>query len=227
MEARVTIRGLIFDFDGLILDTEEPDYLAWQEVYVAHGATLPLEVWAEHVGTVGTFDPAEYLEAQTGRAVNRDAAKAEQRRRVLELIHAQPVLPGVLDYIAEAQRRGFALGVASSASRDWVMSHLERLDLLKHFGVVRTNTDTGTYKPDPAVYRAALDALGLAGPDAIAFEDSAHGLAAAKAAGMFAVAVPNAATRGLALDIADRVLVSLADVPLSQLLTEIEAKDGM
>lgn len=221
----MTIRGLIFDFDGLILDTEEPDYLAWQEVYVAHGATLPLEVWAEHVGTVGTFDPAEYLEEQTGRKVDREAAKAEQRRRVLELIHAQPVLPGVWEYLAEAERRGLALGVASSASRDWVIGHLERLDLLRHFGAVRTATDVGTYKPDPSVYRATLDALGLTGPDAVAFEDSAHGLAAAKATGMIAVAVPNAATRGLALDIADRVLVSLADVPLAQLLAEIEGND--
>lgn len=218
----MVIRGLIFDFDGLILDTEEPDYLAWQEVYVAHGVMLPLEVWAEHVGTVGTFDPAAYLAEQSGRPVDHAAVRAEQRQRVLELIHAQPVLPGVAEYLADAQRLGLALGVASSASREWVLAHLERLDLLRHFDVVRTATDTGTYKPDPTVYRAALDALGLVGPDAIAFEDSAHGLAAAKAAGMIAVAVPNAATRGLALHIADRVLVSLADVPLEQLLADVD-----
>lgn len=214
----MAIRGLVFDFDGLILDTEEPDYLAWQEVYVAHGVTLPLEVWAEHVGTVGRFDPIAYLEEQTGHTVDRDTIREERRTRLTALIAAKPALPGVRDYLVDAERRGLRLAVASSSSRAWVSGHLERLGLHAHFAAIVTSDDVERVKPDPALYLTALTALGLQGNEVIAFEDSIHGLAAAKAAGLFCVVVPNATTRNLVFALADRVLPSLADTPLATLI---------
>jgi len=215
----MTIRGLVFDFDGTILDTEEPDYLAWQEVYVAHGTTLPLEVWAEHIGTSGdVFDPVAYLEGQIARPLDGVAIREERRVRLRELIVAKTVMPGVQDYLTEAARRGLGLAVASSSPRAWVAGHLERLGLDAYFAAIITSDDVPRVKPDPALYRAALAALGLSGVEAIAFEDSAHGLAAAKAAGLHCVVVPNSATRNLVFHLADRVVASLADVPLGDLI---------
>ena len=109
------------------------------------------------------------------------------------MVEAQPVLPGIEDRIADAQRLGLKLGVASSSPRAWVTGHLERLGLLRHFHAVccRDDADVGALKPDPAVYVAALRALDVAPSEAIAFEDSPRGVEAATRAGVFTVAIPN------------------------------------
>src|SRR3990172_9044836 len=136
------IRGLIFDFDGLILDTEVPDLQSWQEVYRAHGCDFPEALWAGNIGTASEpFDAYGYLEAQLGRPVDHDAIRAERRRRFAELVEAQPVLPGVEAYVADARQLGLKLGVASSSSRKWVTGHLERLGLAVYFDCVKSADD--------------------------------------------------------------------------------------
>jgi beta-phosphoglucomutase-like phosphatase (HAD superfamily) len=128
-------------------------------------------------------------------------------------------------YIAEAQRLGLKLGVASSSPLDWVEGHLTRLGLVDHFEAIRSADDVPRTKPDPALYVTALDALGVRAEEAIALEDSPHGVTAANRAGIYCVAVPNALTGRLSLDHADRVLSSLADLPLEALLSEV-SEDG-
>ncbi len=218
------IRALIFDFDGLILDTEVPEFQSWQEIYQAYGCTLPLEVWATAIGTVGAFDPHAYLEAQLGQRVPRASLHEQRRQRCDALIAQQAVLPGVRDYLTAAGQRGLALGVASSSSRTWVHGHLTRLELRQYFGCISCRDDVTppTPKPDPTLYRMTLDALGVRPEEAIALEDSPNGVLAAKRAGMFCVAVPNVLTRRLPLDHADLQLASLAALPLAQLLQEIQ-----
>ena len=150
--------------------------------------------------------------------MDRAAIRARRRRCHAELVAAQPLLPGVLDYIAAAGRLGLRLGVASSSSRDWVVGHLTRLGLDRHFAAVICADDVARTKPDPALYLAALAALDLRPEEAVALEDSPNGIAAAKAAGIFCVAVPNPLTRRLSLAAADLQLASLADLPLDRLL---------
>lgn len=220
---RPAIRGLVFDFDGLILETEEPDFRSWQEVYAAFGCTLPFAKWAAHIGTVeATFNPYDELEAQLGRPVDRAAIRARRRQRFADLVAAQAVLPGVLEYLAVAERLGLRLGVASSSSRAWVVGHLARLGLADRFAAIACAEDVPRTKPDPALYRAALAALDLRGDAAIALEDSPNGIAAAKRAGLYCVAVPNALTRHLPLQAADLQLASLADLPLALLLEQVQ-----
>jgi HAD superfamily hydrolase (TIGR01509 family) len=219
------MQALIFDFDGLILDTEVPDLQSWQEVYAAHGCDFPMGLWARNVGTAGDpFDAYAHLEAHLGRPVDRDAIRARRHRRFAELVEAQAVMPGITDYLAEARRLGLKLGVASSSSRDWVTGHLARLGLAGSFDSIKSANDVQRAKPDPALYHAVLDALGLAPERAIAFEDSPNGIVAAKRAGVFGVAVPNAVTRQLEFDGADLRLDSLAEMPLQQLLEVIEVR---
>ncbi len=212
------IRSLLFDFDGLIQDTEGPAFLAWQEIYEEHGCSLPLSAWAAAIGTTDGFDPYAYLEEQLGRSVDREALRRRFHQRETELSEAQPVLPGVMEYVAEAKRLRLKLGVASSSSREWVTGHLGRLGLLAAFEAIKCSDDVQHTKPDPELYHALLAALGLLASEAIALEDSPNGIRAAKRAGLFCVAVPNPLTRQLSLEEADLQLASLADMPLEALL---------
>ena len=99
------IKALVFDFDGLILDTETPDYQSWSEIYEEYEVTLPLEKWASHIGSWGTFNPYQYLEDQIGRELNRVQLRTKRRQRYRGLCELQPLLPGVLDMIRQAKVR--------------------------------------------------------------------------------------------------------------------------
>jgi putative hydrolase of the HAD superfamily len=219
----MAIRGLLFDFDGLLIDTETPSRLAYEELYRDHGHELPLDKWATLVGTIGAqFDPDAHLEELVGRPLDRERMSTRLRAREHELCDLEDLRPGIEDYLAEAKRRGLATGIVSSSTREWIKRHLERLDCVNGWDViVAADGDTERAKPRPTLYLDALDALGLAPDEAIAFEDSLNGVRAAKAAGLFCVAVPNPITATFALDEADLVIESFEDLPLAELLERL------
>jgi beta-phosphoglucomutase-like phosphatase (HAD superfamily) len=214
------IRALVFDFDGLILDTETAEHQAWQETFAEHGTELPLERWLECVGTqmAGVFDPLEQLERQIGELVDRPRIAARVRARKLAILADRSTLPGVAEYIERAAELGLALAVASSSSREWVESHLRRLGLLDAFSVLRCSDDVASVKPDPELYLSVCQALAVPPAQSIAIEDSLHGIRSAKTAGLYCVSVPNALTRHLSMDAADLVLVSLASISLDEVI---------
>jgi HAD superfamily hydrolase (TIGR01509 family) len=220
------IKALIFDFDGLILDTEVPEYQSWVELYQAYGCTLPLDKWLASIGTTNAFNPYEYLEQQLGREIDRTAVRTQRRTRFAELMADQTILPGVQNYIATAKHLGLKLAVASSSPRSWVIGHLSRFGLDTHFDGICCGDEVKATKPDPALYLAALQALGIEASEAIALEDSPNGILAAKRAGIFCVAIPNALTRQLSLSRADFQITSLADLPLEQLLQSASSLFG-
>jgi len=213
------IQALIFDFDGLILDTEWPDFRSWQETYQAYGCTLSRAEWSRWIGTLGLFDPYAHLEEQLGRALDRAEVRALRRARFHALMDGQQMLPGVQTMIDAARQRGLQLGIASSSPRAWVWGFLEPLGLSATFDTVQCSDDVGATKPDPAAYLAALEALRVSARQAVALEDSPNGVQAAKRAGLYCLAVPNSMTRGLVLDQADLQVDSLADLSLDDLLT--------
>lgn len=210
------IRALLFDFDGLLIDTEGPSYRAWMEVYERHGHELPLDVWSSAIGTIDGFDPTRHL---AGLGVTLDEHALEARRlRDLDLCDLEELRPGVAELLAEADRRRLRKAIVSSSSDDWIARHLDRRRLLDRFDVVvAANGDAARAKPRPALYLEVLDRLGVTADKAIAFEDSPNGIAAAKAADLFCVAVPNTVTGALDLTAADRVVGSLAEVDLDEL----------
>jgi HAD superfamily hydrolase (TIGR01509 family) len=217
------IQAVIFDFDGLILDTEVPEFQTWQEIYRAHGCDLALEVWATGLGTsADVFDPYTHLQAQAGCPINREAIQQQRRQRYHELLGATTALPGVCEYIAEAKRLGLHLGLASSSSREWVVGHLTALGLYAYFDCIKCRDDVARVKPDPALYQAVVGTFALQPHEAVALEDSPNGITAAKRAGLFCVAVPNPLTRQLSLAHADLLVNSLADLPLQQLLHHVQ-----
>jgi HAD superfamily hydrolase (TIGR01509 family) len=215
------IRALIFDFDGLILETEEPIYRSWKEVYEAHGVALPFELWVKTVGSSNqAFHPQLHLEERLGSPLTQDVLDRRVARRI-ELVLAEPLRPGVVALVEAARARGMKVGVASSSSGDWVKGHLERLGILDRFDCLVTRDDVEHVKPDPDLYLAGLDCLGVVAGDAVAIEDSPNGIMAAKRAGLRCVVVPNSVTAGLDLSGADLRLSSLAEVTLTQLLEKL------
>ncbi len=216
------IDAIVFDFDGLILDTETPDYESWRELYAEFGVALPLDVWHRNIGATGLFNPYVYLEEVLERPLNRKAVHDRRKRRDNELLAAQTILPGVEDVLAEARRLGLKIGLASSSDHAWVDGFLDRLGLTNWFEAVRCRDDVdGRSKPHPAVYQSALNALGVQAGRALALEDSPNGVQAAKAAGMYCAAVPNVMTQSLDFSLADVRVASLAERPLAQLIDEV------
>lgn len=215
------IDTLIFDFDGLILNTEFTEYLSWQEVFLSFDVPFPLEVWQQHIGTT-TFDPITYLETAVGHPVDRATIEPRRRQRDRELLAQETIMPGVMDYLQSARAMGLTIGLASSSPHHWVDEHLQRLGIAPYFAVVACRDDVDDCpKPDPAVYHFALAQLGVAAKRALALEDSLNGVRAAKAAGVRVTAVSNNMTHALDFSLADYRLLSLADMPLSQLMSEV------
>jgi HAD superfamily hydrolase (TIGR01509 family) len=215
---------LIFDFDGLILDTETASYQAWQEIFASHGHSLPLEKWALCVGTTDeVFNVYEYLESLLGKPVDRPELKRRQRQRAMELIEPLAPRPGVLDYLREARNQKTATALVSSSGRPWVMGHLERLGLSGWFQCLYFSENVKQVKPHPELYLLTLEKMGVPPGRALAFEDSPNGIQAAKAAGVFCVAVPNPVTINLSLDKADYRIQSMDEVGLNELLQRVQS----
>lgn len=217
------IRALIFDFDGLILDTETPMRASWMEIYEEAGLHVDPQDWATILGAAA--DPPEaydLLEAHTGRPVNRAAIHQRRLERELELLATETPLPGVRSLIDSAKQSHLHLAVASSSERAWVVEHLRAHNLLEAFDAIVSADDAARTKPAPDLFLGALDALGLDAGEAIAFEDSEHGVAAAKAAGLFCVAVPNQVTCCLRFDEADLVVSALSDLSLQEYIDACE-----
>ena len=221
------IRALIFDFDGTIIDSETPVYEGWRQTYAEHGHELPLERYVEIIGTAAhTFDPHGHLETLIGRSLDRELMTASRQQKHRAVIYGADTLPGVRDWIEDATVRRMPLAIASSSQEWWIEHNLGRLKLRDRFHVVRTREMVAAAKPAPDLFLAALEGLGLAAHEALVIEDSAHGVTAAKAAGLFTIAVPNPVTAGLDFSAADMVVPSLAGLSLASALSQARARRG-
>jgi beta-phosphoglucomutase-like phosphatase (HAD superfamily) len=215
------VRAVVFDFDGLILDTESCTYDAVRSAFAEHGEQLDLAHWQEILGTADHPHWTEMLAERLGRPVDREALSARREERRMEVLLTLPPCAGVEDLLAAADRAGVPAAVASSSAAGWVVGHLERLRLLDWFAVVATSDDVGgdprRTKPAPDIFLAAADRLGVTPDKCVVLEDSPNGVAGARAAGMAVVAVPGPMTRGLDFGAADLVVPSLVGLSLDTL----------
>jgi HAD superfamily hydrolase (TIGR01509 family) len=215
----VTTKALLFDFDGTLVDTESIDLRVWREVFDAHGVELPLDRFALRIGTLNGPNELDELDALLDEPCDREAIAVTRRTREAELLELEQLRPGVHELLSEARAHGLALAIVSSSPRSWIDSNLRRLDLDRGWSaLVCADGDTTRCKPSPALYREALDILGVDAAEAIAIEDSPNGVAAARAAGIFCVAVPNVVTSELDLSDADLLVGSFEDLILVDLL---------
>jgi putative hydrolase of the HAD superfamily len=214
----VTVRdakAIIFDFDGLIVDTEWAIYIAWKELYETQGHPLPLETYVQCVGsTFGHYDPMRDLEELCGGDVDWGELIPTKDERIRELHEDIGPLPGVGSLLESAKSNGVNCAVASSSDRDWVHGWLERVELREHFECVRSADDVSAVKPSPELFLSACEGLGVEPSEAIVLEDSLNGLRAARRAGIPCYLVPNRVTKGLDFDGAEAVLGSLEELVL-------------
>jgi HAD superfamily hydrolase (TIGR01509 family) len=220
------LAAAIFDFDGLIVDTETPAFEAWSQLYADHGFELSLADWVQCVGSdyQSGFDPVINLDRLLAARADPRAGTLDRAALIAEkdaikkaICDRLGVLPGFHERIAEARALGIKTAVASSSGRAWVLGHVARLGLAGCFDAVRTREDVTRIKPFPDLYLAAATALGVEPAHCVVFEDSLNGVRAAKAAGMRCYAVPNGVTRALNFDAADGTITSLAALRLADL----------
>lgn len=211
------IRALIFDFDGLILDTESALIAAYADVHAAHGIAFDEAHFLRSVGHADyTFDPWHAFEKRADRAALETHRRERNHLRDLELT----VRPGVVALFDAARDHGLAIALASNSVHEHCERHLARLGLLDRFQFLACREDVASPKPEPDLYKHALNHLGLRGHEAIAFEDSHTGSTAAKRAHIHTVACPGPSTRHHDFRHVDLVVTSLADCPLPALLAK-------
>jgi HAD superfamily hydrolase (TIGR01509 family) len=217
--------ALIFDFDGLILDTETPEVEVWKAIFAEHGCEYPMEEWSQLIGSWGNdqFDPAAILQERSGKVHDLEALRKRHRAESDALVLRAPVLEGVQDCLDASTRLGLRRAVASSSERAWVEPHLKRLGLLPTFEQVITGDDVapGRTKPHPDLFLKALDAMRLRPDEALVLEDSPNGVEAAHAAGIRVVAVQNPVTAALPMN-AELRLRSMAELPLEEILKRVD-----
>lgn len=205
----MALKGIIFDFDGLIIDTEMPGCNAWAELFNQHGFSFTIEDWKKAIGTgPSAYDPALHLSQLTNGLLDPLVIQEQTLDRARELIELQPLLPGVLDFLIAAQRLGLPMAVASSSNREWVEGYLTKLDIRKYFKVVCTSNDVTNVKPDPELFLLAAKKLGISPSEAVIFEDSPNGIKAAFAAGIPCIAIPNDITKSMDLSLATKIIDS-------------------
>jgi beta-phosphoglucomutase-like phosphatase (HAD superfamily) len=217
------IRALIFDFDGLLIDSETPLYEIWQGIYREHGSELTLDRWQHALGTFGGFDPYADLLARAGATLDRDTLQPVIRSQHVERCTVLPLLPGIAALVDDAIVAGLKTAVASSSAIEWVGPFLDQHGLTPRLDAICTRDDVTRVKPAPDLFLLAAERMGVAPASCIVFEDSPNGLRAARAAGMFAVAVPNPLTRTLAMPDHDLRFETLGQTRLTDILRALAA----
>jgi HAD superfamily hydrolase (TIGR01509 family) len=215
------IKAFLFDFDGVIFDTEVPTFESWRQVYANYGVELALEDWLPAVGTGsstgGAFDAVAHLEWLLSQPVDRDAVIARRTKLKEELYAGAPLLPGVSELLERARERGIKTAVVTRNQNERVKRQCE-LHGLRHRWDVLVCANEHPMRDKAELYRQALDFLDVVAHEALAFEDSPSGVRAAKRAGVVCAAVPNEVTRGADFREADVVLDSLAELTLDDVL---------
>jgi HAD superfamily hydrolase (TIGR01509 family) len=214
----LNLQSLIFDFDGLIVDTEKPGFDSWNELYADFGQRLTLDDWRGATGYVGGFDPAIHLEGLLGQKLDWQNLIPRREARNWELTLKQGVLPGIQELMAAAVDAGIPVGVASNSGFGWVNDGLERLGLRGLVGAIVTRDMVLNPKPAPDAYLKAAETLQVSPGSSVALEDSEPGCRAAKAAGMRAVAIPNQFSERQDLSVADLMVPSAKALSLERLV---------
>lgn len=198
--------AVLFDFDGILVDTEWAIYQAWLRTFQRHGHELPLSLYTRCIGSdFDAWSPKVHLEDLTKLGldwVELDSARQVEIRADLE---KEGPIDGVVALLEGIKARGIPQAVVSSSSHSWVDGWLEKLGLRGYFSEVICKGDARRIKPAPDLYLAAAQRLGVEPGGCLVIEDSHNGLLAAHAAGMRTWIVPNRVTLGLDFSLAEKV----------------------
>ena len=186
--------AVIFDFDGVILDSETPEFEAHRQIFASHGLDLTSEEWCTCVGLWQAINWFDVLTRRGETTHSRETFLAEKRRIAREVLRMES-LPGIRTLLDELRARGIPLAVASTSPARWVLPAADALGIRQYFHEIVTGDDVEHRKPAPDVYLLAAARLGVSPTRCIAIEDTRPGLLAAKAAGMRVIVIPHWLTK--------------------------------
>lgn len=218
------IKAVIFDFDGLIFDTETYELESYQSIYKKYNVEFPLERWHESIGTNFVFDPYERL-LTCHANLNKEEIIKERTAIFDQSILEKSPREGVIQYFEQAKNLGLKVALASSSTSKWIYRFLELLDLERFFDLILTADDVSEVKPNPELYLRVLEYFAIQPNEAVVFEDSPNGSLAAIRANIPCVVVPNTATRNLDFD--HQVVMkinSMEEIELSELLQKLKLR---
>ena len=209
--------AVIFDNDGLTLDTEHTWTRAEAALYARYGTQFTLDHKREMLGTSGERS-ALTMERHLGQPGRGDELRVELRELVHDELDGTGVepMPGVVELLDALRDHGIPLGLATNSGREFATRALRGAGIYERFAAIVSAEDVEHPKPAPDVYLAAAAAVGADPEACVALEDSENGVTAAKAAGMTVVGVPS--FPGIDLDAADLVACSLTDPRVWDLL---------
>ena len=213
------IKSIIFDFDGLICDTETPEIEAWKSLFREYNQEFPIDEYLKSIGSIyNDRTPLFHLKKMINKPLDIDDLMIEFQKRKMKFNESEPLMPCVLEYLNFAKKSGLLIGLASSSPSEWIQYHIDRLKIFEFFDCIMTSSDVDKTKPDPELYQKTIKCLEIEPFEAIALEDSPNGVSAALRAGMNVVAIPNQVTSRFNFDQAHFIFQSLCDISLKDLI---------
>ena len=205
--------GIIFDLDGLIIETEAIYCHIWQREFAKEGLPFDMAGYQNLIGAhhvIGGYKPQQVLADHRKDGVSARELREAVEHEALQTILDEEAKPGVFQVLDEADKRGFLLAVGSSSEQPWVHGHLKRLGIFDRFDTIVTAEDVNkNAKPAPDIYLKVLENLDVAPQNALVLEDSNNGVVASHRAGIRVVAVPNEVTTGQDFSLASAIIPSL------------------
>lgn len=206
-------KAVLFDFDGLILDTEWPIYQTWLDLFKSENQDLPISTYVQCIGSdFDTWSPEKHLESLTGKIYDWPTINPARQIEILAALKNPIALPGVNDLFQKLKTANIPIAVVSSSSHSWVDNWLEKLDLTKYCTTIVCKGDAPRIKPAPDLYLEAAKRLNLLPSDCLVIEDSLNGIKSAQAAGCISLAIPSRLTSCLDFSIADHTKNSLTEL---------------
>ncbi|MBN1601865.1 MAG: HAD family phosphatase [Chitinispirillaceae bacterium] len=210
--------AVVFDFDGVVIDTETARYEVWKKIFEEYGQVLPREIWVKSIGrSEYVVNPCDLLRGITGRDIDVDQLWLYQKKMEDRYIAGKPLTAGLVERLNEVKAAGARIAIASSASRRYVEKHLKDRDIFGYFDTLVCRDDVIKHKPDPEPYRNAVESLGAELSFSLAVEDSPAGIESAVSAGLFCVAIAGNMTREMNLSRAHCIVDSLDDITFTSI----------
>ncbi len=212
--------AIIFDMDGVLVDGERLHYGAARTILAEYGVQLDTATYAGYIGRTGR-DIWQDLRTRFGLRTDFETYSARYNATLIELYRtaAQP-LPGARAALNQVRAAGLPCALASSSRREWVQTALTTLRFSDYFQAIVTGDEVHNGKPDPEIYCTAAARLGRSPQDCVALEDAPAGIESARRAGMRVLAVRSEYIHERLLGSADRVLESLHEFDLAELLRD-------
>jgi HAD superfamily hydrolase (TIGR01509 family) len=213
------LAAVVFDFDGIIMDSETPEFESHRRVFEQYGAALSTDEWCDQIGIWNDAQDERWFRKLCSRCSNAPDAGTflAEKRRVFDEVAPHQPMRGIRELLMELATARIPAAIASSSSASWIARATERIGVDRLFAAVVTGDDVARRKPAPDIYLEAARRLGVDPALAVAIEDSAPGIAAARAAGMATVAIPHWLTEKHDLSGADLRVAHAGELTLARL----------